>query len=106
MITITDVQLDLCDAESKLRGRINIRLSLANSGRLIASGGQQLALELLRSGDTAVGDYVDRAFSISLQMPPAVVAQPIADVLNKINIFMRIADDAAKVYACDYRLYS
>ena len=97
LIVIPDIQLDLHDAKSKRHGCINIGLSLANTGSLIADNGEQLALELLRSGDAAVGRYVDRAFSVSLQIPPAVVAQPIADVLNKISLFMQIADDAAKV---------
>ncbi|KAF7987068.1 hypothetical protein HWV62_219 [Athelia sp. TMB] len=93
-----EIKLDLHDVKLKRQGCISVRLSLAQDGSLIASNGQQLALELLRGGDAAVGRYVDRVFSVSFQVPSAVVAQPIADVLNKISLFMRIADDAAKVH--------
>ncbi|KAF7987071.1 hypothetical protein HWV62_225 [Athelia sp. TMB] len=98
LTAIPDIRLDLQDAKLKHQGCISVRLSLVKDGYLIAGDGQQLALELLQRRDAAVGRYIDRVFSVSLQVPPAVVAQPIADVLNKISLFMQIADDAAKVH--------
>ncbi|KAF7987070.1 hypothetical protein HWV62_223 [Athelia sp. TMB] len=93
-----DVELDLHDGKAELRGRIKTRLSLASNGSLIASNAQQLALELVRNANTAAGGYIDGVFSISLQTPPAVIDQPIQDVLDKLNLFMRIAGEAAKVH--------
>ena len=96
-LAIVDVELDLHDVKAKLHGQIKTRLSLASNGSLIASNAQQLALELVRSASTAAGGYIDGVFSISLQTPPAVIDQPIKDVLDKLNLFMRIAGEAAKV---------
>ncbi|KAF7980616.1 hypothetical protein HWV62_37400 [Athelia sp. TMB] len=92
-----DVELDLHDAKAELQGRIKTRLSLASNGSLIASNAQRLALELVRNANTAAGGYVDGVFSISLQTPPAVIDQPIQDILKKLNLFMRIAGEAAKI---------
>lgn len=64
---------------------------------MIASNGRRLAWELVRRGDTAAEGYIDGLFSISLQIPPAVVEKPIMHVLDKLNAFIRIADEAAKV---------
>ncbi|KAF7987072.1 hypothetical protein HWV62_227 [Athelia sp. TMB] len=93
-----DVELDLHDGKAELQGRIKTRLSLASNGSLIASNAQQLALELVRNANTSSGGYIDGVFSISLQTPPAVIDQPIQDVLDKLNLFMRIAGEAAKVH--------
>ena len=71
---------------------------------MVISNAQRLALDLVRNGDTAVGRCIDDAFSASLQMPPAVVAQPISDVLEKLNHFMKIADEVAKVIFFGRRL--
>ena len=97
LLAAIDVELDLRDAKAQLQGRIKTRLSLASNGSLIASNAQQLALELVRNTNTAAGGFVNGGFSISLQTPPAVIDQPIQDVLDKLNLFMRIAGEAAKV---------
>ncbi|KAF7985610.1 hypothetical protein HWV62_3923 [Athelia sp. TMB] len=93
-----DANLDLHATKSKVQGHIKIRLSLTNGGGLVISDAQKLVLDLVRIGDTAMGRCIDDAFSASLQMPPAVVAQPIADVLEKLIHFMKIADEVAKVH--------
>ncbi|KAF7987073.1 hypothetical protein HWV62_229 [Athelia sp. TMB] len=94
-----DVELDLHVAANPApQGRIKTSLSLVSNGSLIASNAQQLALELVRRGNPVAGGYVDGIFSISLQTPPVVIDQPIKDVLDKLNLFMRIADEAAKVH--------
>ena len=97
LFVAVDVILDLYDAKTRLQGHIKIRLSIVNDGSLIARNSQQISLDLSRGTNTLAGSSVDSAFSISIQMPPAVVAQPIANVLDKLNHFMQIANEAAKV---------
>ncbi|KAF7980607.1 hypothetical protein HWV62_37382 [Athelia sp. TMB] len=54
---------------------------------------QQLALDLLGVSDMALAGYF-----VSVEIPPAVVAQPISDVLDKLKHFIQIVDQAAKVH--------
>ncbi|KZP09559.1 hypothetical protein FIBSPDRAFT_1051773 [Athelia psychrophila] len=71
-----DAELDLRGMKSGLQGRIKIRLSLLNNKSLIG----------------CVDDL------LSVTTPPAMVAQSIASVLDRLDFFMQIAGEAAKVH--------
>lgn len=93
----TDADLDLHDTQSSRQGSIKVRLSLVNHGVLIANSARQLAFNMLRGADTAAEGYLNVTSSNWVQIPRDVVAQPILDVLDKLNHFMQIAEEIAKV---------
>ncbi|KZP31356.1 hypothetical protein FIBSPDRAFT_974829 [Athelia psychrophila] len=96
-----DAEFDLRGMQSELRGRIKIRLSLSSDGGLIVSEAHRVALALVQKTDIPVGgsiDCIDDLLKISVPTPPAMAAQPIAIVLDKLSHFMRLADEAAKVH--------
>ncbi|KZP09721.1 hypothetical protein FIBSPDRAFT_1051733 [Athelia psychrophila] len=99
-----DVELDLRGSKSGLQGRIKIRLSLSSNGSLIVAEAQRLALVLARQPNTAMAatggciDDIDDLLAISVPTPPAMAAQSIVNVLDRLDHFMRIADEAAKVH--------
>ncbi|KZP27134.1 hypothetical protein FIBSPDRAFT_319864, partial [Athelia psychrophila] len=99
-----EAELDLRGIKSGLQGRIKIRLSLSSNGSLIVAKAQQLALVLVRQPNTAMAaaggyiDDIDGLLAISVPTPPAMAAQSIVNVLDRLDHFMRIADEAAKVH--------
>ncbi|KZP11375.1 hypothetical protein FIBSPDRAFT_937586 [Athelia psychrophila] len=103
-----DVELDLRGSKSGLQGRIKIRLSLSSNGSLIVAEAQQLALALARQPNTAMAatggciDDIDDLLAISVPTPPAMAAQSIVNVLDRLDHFMRIADEAAKAQVHPY----
>lgn len=102
--SFADAELDLRDLKFGLRGRIKIRLSLSSNGSLIVSEARRLALVLSRQPNAdmaATGGYIDdieSLLAISVPTPPAMAAQSILHVLDRLDHFMRIADEAAKVW--------
>ncbi|KZP15713.1 hypothetical protein FIBSPDRAFT_76510 [Athelia psychrophila] len=99
-----EAELDLRGIKSGLQGRIKIRLSLSSNGSLIVAEAQQLSLVLVRQPNTAMAaaggyiDDIDGLLAISVPTPPAMAAQSIVNVLDRLDHFMRIADEAAKVH--------
>ncbi|KZP11346.1 hypothetical protein FIBSPDRAFT_837654 [Athelia psychrophila] len=99
-----EAELDLRGIKSGLQGRIKIRLSLSSNGSLIVAEAKQLALVLVRQPNTAMAatggyiDDIDGLLAISVPTPPAMAAQSIVNVLDRLDHFMRIADEAAKVH--------
>ncbi|KZP27202.1 hypothetical protein FIBSPDRAFT_948829 [Athelia psychrophila] len=99
-----EAELDLRGIKSGLQGRIKIRLSLSSNGSLIVAEAQQLALVLVQQPNTAMAaaggyiDDIDGLLAISVPTPPAMAAQSIVNVLDRLDHFMRIADQAAKVH--------
>ncbi|KZP23201.1 hypothetical protein FIBSPDRAFT_1043120 [Athelia psychrophila] len=99
-----DAELDLRGTKSGLQGRIKIRLSLSRSGSWSDDEAQRLALVLTQQPNpemSATGgciDAVDGLLAISFPTPPAMAAQSIQNVLNKLENLMRIADAVAEVH--------
>ncbi|KZP23212.1 hypothetical protein FIBSPDRAFT_952272 [Athelia psychrophila] len=97
-------ELNLHDIQSRPKGHIKIRFSLSRSGSWSVDEAQQLALALARRPSTAMAvtrgciDAVDGLLAISFPTPPAMAAQSIQNVLDKLQNFMRIADAVAEVH--------
>ncbi|KZP27143.1 hypothetical protein FIBSPDRAFT_886744 [Athelia psychrophila] len=100
-----DAELNLRDIKSKLKGCIKIHFSLSSNGSWIVDEAQRWALVLSQQPKTAMkatGGYIDNIdglLAVSVPtVPPDTASQSIANVLDKLSHFMRIADELAKIH--------
>lgn len=103
LFAVADAELNLRSDKSTFKGRIKIHLSLTSKGSLIADEAQRWALVLSRQTNTPGGgstNGIDDALAISVPtvVSPDIASQSIVNVLDKLDHFMRIADEVAKVF--------
>ncbi|KZP11388.1 hypothetical protein FIBSPDRAFT_1050827 [Athelia psychrophila] len=94
-------KLDLQDGQSRPKGHIKIHLSLSRSGSWSADEAEHLSSVLARQPKIATGGYIDAVdglLGIDFPTPPAMAAQSIQNVIDKLENFMRIADAVSEVH--------
>ncbi|KZP09724.1 hypothetical protein FIBSPDRAFT_938391 [Athelia psychrophila] len=94
-------KLNLQDGQSRPKGHIKIHLSLSRSGSWSADEAEHLSSVLARQPKIATGGYIDAVdglLGIDFPTPPAMAAQSIQNVIDKLENFMRIADAVSEVH--------
>ncbi|KZP09711.1 hypothetical protein FIBSPDRAFT_1051724 [Athelia psychrophila] len=94
-------KLNLQDGQSRPKGHIKIHLSLSRSGSWSADEAEHLSLVLARQPKIATGGYIDAVdglLGIDFPTPPAMAAQSIQNVIDKLENFMRVADAVSEVH--------
>ncbi|KZP27246.1 hypothetical protein FIBSPDRAFT_1040380 [Athelia psychrophila] len=94
-------KLNLQDGQSRPKGHIKIHLSLSRSGSWSADEAEHLSSILARQPKIATGGYIDAVdglLGIDFPTPPAMAAQSIQNVIDKLENFMRIADAVSEVH--------
>ncbi|KZP23176.1 hypothetical protein FIBSPDRAFT_930707 [Athelia psychrophila] len=93
-------KLNLQDGQSRPKGHIKIHLSLSRSGSWSADEAEHLSSVLARQPKIATGGYIDAVDGlrgIDFPTPPAMAAQSIQNVIDKLENIMRIADAVSEV---------
>ncbi|KZP05485.1 hypothetical protein FIBSPDRAFT_1054057 [Athelia psychrophila] len=94
-------KLNLQDGQLRPKGHIKIHLSLSRSGSWSADEAENLSSVLARQPKIATGGYIDAVdglLGIDFPTPPAMAAQSIQNVIDKLENFMRIADAVSEVH--------
>ncbi|KZP05496.1 hypothetical protein FIBSPDRAFT_805718 [Athelia psychrophila] len=94
-------ELNLYDIQSRPKGRVKVHLALSRSGSWSADEAQHLSSVLARQPKIATGGYIDAVdglLTIDFPTPPAMAAQSIQNVIDKLENIMRIANAVSEVH--------